>query len=522
MTEVPRFPNGPGERRIHPAVGQFHGLYTGRCCTAWPAVARSTGSASTPGRSTTACSTHRRHPAGPTRCPIATGRTPDGGDAPGPRRPRGGPGLRHHRQSRTCRFNTLFQLVADPLAATGPGTRCSCPTCSATGWPARPRPRSAPRFTNASTTQLLAAGTPAVVRRPGAAGRTPAGPAAGAAGARDRHRHRPDGVPVIAVGSHRHRLGRGRRCRPTDRTSPHLGRHLVTWSASSCPHPGAGQRTSAGQGPTFRQTRPSVRRNRVRYTAQRDGAVACCRESLAGVCRPTWARCWRRRAASPPLVSTVDPDDPVFLPAGRPAGPDRRLVPAGRPSRARITGRRPCAASWTAWRWPTAGTVRRRRPAAEPGRSRPGECTIVGGGARNALLCRLTADACGLPVVAGPVEATRVGQCAGCRPGPSAPSTVDCRSCARGCGRTSSWSAYEPAGDRDAWDAAEAATFGLDRVRGPRPAGGPDLGPHHPGSGGPGRRSPAPPLRAGQVALAAPAAGPAPGSPGPGCGTGSA
>ena len=34
---------------------------------------------------------------------------------------------------------------------------------------------------------------------------------------------------------------------------------------------------------------------------------------------------------------------------------------------------------------------------------------VIGGGSRNDYLCQMTADACGLPVIAGPVEAASAG-----------------------------------------------------------------------------------------------------------------
>ena len=78
---------------------------------------------------------------------------------------------------------------------------------------------------------------------------------------------------------------------------------------------------------------------------------------------------------------------------------------------------------------------------------------IVGGGARNELLCQLTADACGLPVLAGPQEATALGNALvqARALGRIGPDLASARSLIRA---TQPLRRYEPAGDARAWAAA--------------------------------------------------------------------
>ncbi|HET7014499.1 MAG TPA: rhamnulokinase family protein [Streptosporangiaceae bacterium] len=106
-----------------------------------------------------------------------------------------------------------------------------------------------------------------------------------------------------------------------------------------------------------------------------------------------------------PLRAVVDPDDLVFLPPGDMPG--------------RIADY--CARSGQPVPADRAETVRcvldslalAHRRAVDQVQRLSGRAVdvvhLVGGGSRNALLCQLTADACGLPVLAGPVEATALG-----------------------------------------------------------------------------------------------------------------
>ena len=110
-------------------------------------------------------------------------------------------------------------------------------------------------------------------------------------------------------------------------------------------------------------------------------------------------------ARLPPLRFVIDPDDPVFLPPGdMPARIAAWLagrgeaVPAGPAETVR------CILDSLALAY------RRAIAEAQSLSGRHADVVhIVGGGARNALLCQLTADATGLPVMAGPAEATCFG-----------------------------------------------------------------------------------------------------------------
>ena len=110
-------------------------------------------------------------------------------------------------------------------------------------------------------------------------------------------------------------------------------------------------------------------------------------------------------ARLPPLRFVVDPDDPVFLPPGDMPGriaawlaARGEAAPAGPAETVR------CILDSLALAY------RRAITQAQALSGRHADVVhVVGGGSRNALLCQLTADATGLPVVAGPAEATCFG-----------------------------------------------------------------------------------------------------------------
>ena len=84
---------------------------------------------------------------------------------------------------------------------------------------------------------------------------------------------------------------------------------------------------------------------------------------------------------------------------------------------------------------------------------------VIGGGSQNELLCQLTADACGVPVLAGPVEASALGNVLvqARALGEPLPDLGAMRALVRATHRLRR---YAPQGRPADWDAAESRVFG--------------------------------------------------------------
>lgn len=135
---------------------------------------------------------------------------------------------------------------------------------------------------------------------------------------------------------------------------------------------------------------------------------------LVQECQRAWARAGEthdyadltaRAAAASPFGPLVDPDAPEFAaPGDMPARIAAYCTRTGQspPTDAGATTRcifESLALAWRGTLAQIAGVVGHAFDVLH----------IVGGGARSALLCQMVADATGLPVIAGPVEATALG-----------------------------------------------------------------------------------------------------------------
>lgn len=151
----------------------------------------------------------------------------------------------------------------------------------------------------------------------------------------------------------------------------------------------------------------------------------------------------------PALTVVVDPDDPVFLPPGDMAARIEQVC--------RRTGQRPPQSRAETVRCVLDSLALAYRRAVDDARRLSGRDVdvihLVGGGSRNELLCQLTADACGLPVEAGPVESAALGNVlVQARALGAAPD--DLPGLRRLLRATQDVRRYEPAGDQAAWDRA--------------------------------------------------------------------
>jgi len=152
-----------------------------------------------------------------------------------------------------------------------------------------------------------------------------------------------------------------------------------------------------------------------------------------------------------PFLAVVDVDDHDFLaPGDMPARIARQCARTGQPAPSTRAETVRCILDSLALAF-----RRTLREALELSGRTADAVHVVGGGSRNELLCQLTADACGLPVVAGPAEAAALGnvlvqaRAAGAVAG-------DLTSMRRLVRTTQPLRRYEPSAADAAWRSAEA------------------------------------------------------------------
>ena len=184
----------------------------------------------------------------------------------------------------------------------------------------------------------------------------------------------------------------------------------------------------------------------------------CLREWATDGGAPDLAELLRQASHAPAFISLVDLDAPGFL---APGAMSERVVLACRASgQANPAGR---VEMVRAIMESLALAYRRTvRAAQELSGMEVDVVHIVGGGSRNELLCQLTADACGLPVLAGPVEASALGNVLvqARTLGAPLPDLEAMRALVAG---THQVRRYEPAGRGADWQSAETRIFGGQR-----------------------------------------------------------
>ncbi|MFJ2420378.1 rhamnulokinase [Streptomyces brevispora] len=194
-----------------------------------------------------------------------------------------------------------------------------------------------------------------------------------------------------------------------------------------------------------------------------DGTVRYLRNIMGMWLLEECRRAWDRRgpatglagllaaaATAEPFAAVIDPDDETFLaPGDMPSRIDAYLLRTGQTPPGTPGGYVRCVLESLA-----LAHRRTLRRAAELAGREPTRIHLVGGGSRNELLCQWTADASGLPVTAGPAEATALGNIL---LQASAHGLVgDLAGLRRLVARTQELRHYEPRGNGQGWDRAEA------------------------------------------------------------------